>query len=225
MMVKVVPQIQLLYISFPGASLPIETRLLLAVSHFITKYWWIVGIVVIGGGYVLYRWFKTDSGTKVFDGLKISMPPFRSLFKMIYMARFSRTAGTLIGAGVPLLNVLQITSENVANYQVRQSINKASEKVKGGKSLGDSLTGDPNFLPLVPSMIKIGESSGAVEDMLNKSADYYEKEVDGIVNSISTIIEPIMMVMLGVVAMVIVAAILLPIYGLAGSGAISAAGQ
>jgi type IV pilus assembly protein PilC len=225
MMVKVVPQIQLLYTSFPGTTLPIETRLLLAVSHFITKYWWVVAIVVIGGGFILFQWFKTESGTKVLDSLKINTPPFKSLFRMIYMARFSRTAATLIGAGVPLLNVLQITSENVANYQVRQSINKAAEKVKGGKSLGDSLTGDPNFLPLVPSMISIGESSGSVEAMLNKSADYYEKEVDNIVASISTIIEPVMMVLLGIVAMVIVAAILLPIYGLAGSGAISTAGQ
>ena len=225
MMVKVVPQIQLLYTSFPGTTLPIETRVLLAVSHFITNYWWVVAIVVIGGGFILFRWFKTESGTKVLDSLKINTPPFKSLFRMIYMARFSRTAATLIGAGVPLLNVLQITSENVANYQVRQSINKAAEKVKGGKSLGDSLTGDPNFLPLVPSMISIGESSGSVEAMLNKSADYYEKEVDNIVASISTIIEPIMMVLLGIVAMVIVAAILLPIYGLAGSGAISTAGQ
>ncbi len=225
MMVKVVPQIQLLYTSFPGTSLPIETRVLLAISRFVIKYWWAIAIVVIGGGFVLYRWFKTDSGTKVFDSLKINMPPFKSLFKMIYMARFSRTAATLIGAGVPLLNVLQITSENVANYQVRQSINKASEKVKGGKSLGESLTGDPNFLPLVPSMITIGESSGSVEDMLNKSADYYEKEVDNIINNISTIIEPIMMILLGIVAMIIVAAILLPIYGLAGSGAISSGGQ
>lgn len=225
MMVKVVPQIQMLYTSFPGASLPIETRALLAISHFIIKYWWAVAIVVIVGGIILYRWFKTDSGTKAFDSFKIKMPPFSSLFKMIYMARFSRTAATLIGAGVPLLNVLQITSENVANYQVQQSINKASEKVKGGKSLGESLTGDPNFLPLVPSMITIGESSGSVEDMLNKSADYYEKEVDNIINNISTIIEPIMMILLGIVAMIIVAAILLPIYGLAGSGAISNAGQ
>jgi type IV pilus assembly protein PilC len=141
------------------------------------------------------------------------------------MARFSRTAATLIGAGVPLLNVLQITAENVANYQVAKSISKAAEKVKGGKSLGDSLTGDPNFLPLVPNMLKIGEASGAVESMLNKAADYYEKEVDNIIATISTIIEPVMMVLLGIVAMLIVAAILLPIYGLAGSGAINYQGQ
>ncbi len=225
MLVKVVPQIQFLYTSFPGATLPIETRVLLNISHFVTHFWWAVILVLIVGGIFLVRYIRTPGGTKVFDSFKLNAPPFATLFKMIYMARFSRTAATLIGAGVPLLNVLQITAENVANYQVKQSITKAAEKVKGGKSLGDSLMGDPNFLPLVPNMLKIGEASGAVESMLNKAADYYEKEVDNIINSISTIIEPIMMVMLGVVAMIIVAAILLPIYGLAGSGAISSSGQ
>ena len=225
MMVKVVPQIQMLYTSFPGQSLPIETRVLLSASHFITRFWWIVLAVLIIGGIVFYRWFKTEAGSRVFDSLKLNTPPFKSLFRMIYMARFSRTAATLIGAGVPLLSVLQITADNVANYQIKQSITKAAEKVKGGKSLGDSLTGDPNFLPLVPNMLKIGEVSGSVEAMMTKSADYYEKEVDNIIANISTIIEPIMMILLGVIAMIIVAAILLPIYGLAGSGAISSGGQ
>jgi type IV pilus assembly protein PilC len=224
MMIKVVPDIKLLYTSFPGTSLPIETRALLAVSNFMISKWFIVVIVLIVGGFGLSRWFKTSSGRSVIDNLKLNMPPFKTLFRMIYMARFSRTAATLIGAGVPLLSVLKITAENIVNVHVKSSIDKAAEKVKGGKSLGDSLTNDPNFLPLVPNMLKIGEASGSVEAMLNKAADYYEKEVDNIVNSISSIIEPVMMVCLGIVAMIIVAAILLPIYGLAGSGAISSGG-
>lgn len=224
MMIKVVPQIKLLYTSFPGTSLPIETKALLAVSNFVAAYWWILIIVLIVLSVVLYRWFKTESGTRVLDSFKLNAPPFKSLFRMIYMARFSRTAATLIGAGVPLLSVLQITGENVANYQIKQSVMKAAEKVKGGKSLGDSLTGDPNFLPLVPNMLKIGEASGSIEAMLNKSADYYEKEVDNIIANISTIIEPVMMILLGIVAMIMVAAILLPVYSLAGSGAISSNG-
>ena len=224
MMIKVVPQIKLLYTSFPGTSLPIETKALLAVSNFVAAYWWILIIVLIVLSVVLYRWFKTESGTRVLDSFKLNAPLFKSLFRMIYMARFSRTAATLIGAGVPLLSVLQITGENVANYQIKQSVMKAAEKVKGGKSLGDSLTGDPNFLPLVPNMLKIGEASGSIEAMLNKSADYYEKEVDNIIANISTIIEPVMMILLGIVAMIMVAAILLPVYSLAGSGAISSNG-
>lgn len=224
MLVKVVPQIKILYTSFPGTSLPIETRVLLDISNNIIRNWWI--IILVGGLLIVFlaRWIRTKSGTRFIDSLKLNMPPFKNLFRMIYMARFSRTAATLMGAGVPLLSVLDVVSESVDNYQISQSIKKAAEKVKGGKSLGDILSNDPNFLPLVPSMIKIGEKSGSIEAMLNKSADYYEKEVDIIISSISTIIEPVMIVLLGIVAMIIVAAILLPIYSLAGSGAISSGG-
>lgn len=134
------------------------------------------------------------------------------------MARFARTGSTLVAAGVPLLQVLTVTSDAVSNVLVQDSIRKAAEKVKGGKALSDSLRGDPNFLPLVPNMIHIGEESGSLEKMMSKCADYYEKEVDETVKNISTIIEPVMMVLLGIMALIIVAAVLLPIYQLAGSG-------
>lgn len=224
MIVKVVPQIQLLYTSFPGASLPIETKVLIDLSKAIIGYWWVFILLIIIGAFLFARWARTDSGVRSIDIIKISTPPFKSLFMKIYMARFSRTTASLIGAGVPLLSVLQITSESVANYQVKHSIMKAAEKVKGGTSLGDALTGDPYFLPLVPNMLKIGEKSGSVEAMMTKSAEYYETEVENIVKNLSTIIEPIMMVILGIVAITIVVAILLPIYGLAGSGAINGGG-
>ena len=224
MLVKVLPQVQLLYISFPGATLPIETRLLLDASKFVTKFWWLVLVIVVIVGVVTNMWRKTKSGKVFFDTLKIDMPPFKSLFRKVYMARFSRTAATLVSAGVPLLQVLDITSKSVVNTLVERSITKAAEKVKGGKSLGDALTGDPYFLPLVPNMLKIGEQSGSLEDMLNKTASYYENEVDQAIKNISSIIEPIMMVLLGLMALVIVAAVLLPIYGLAGSGAINSSG-
>ena len=133
----------------------------------------------------------------------------------VYMARFARTGSTLISSGVPLIQMLEITSNAVNNVHIATSITRAIEKVKGGKSLADSIQNDPNFLPLVPNMLKIGEQSGAMEEMMGKTADYFEKEVDNQVKSISTIIEPVLMVILGVVAFIIVAAVLLPIYGLA----------
>jgi type IV pilus assembly protein PilC len=132
------------------------------------------------------------------------------------MARFSRTAQTLIASGVPLLQVLDITAKSINNVHIESSIRKAGERVKAGKALSDALTGDQNFLPLVPDMMRIGEQSGAMEAMTGKVADYYEKEVDQQIKTISTIIEPVLMVLLGVVAFIIVAAVLLPIYGLAG---------
>jgi len=115
-----------------------------------------------------------------------------------------------------LLQMLSITSEAVNNVHVSESISRAAEKVKGGKALSDSLQGDPNFPDLVPNMIHIGEQSGALETMLGKSADYYEKEVDQQVKAISTLVEPVLMIIMGVMAFIIVAAVLLPIYGLVG---------
>jgi len=143
--------------------------------------------------------------------------PVGPLFMKVYMARFARTGSTLVASGVPLLQMLNITGDAVNNVHIQRAIRKAIEKVKGGKSLADSLENDQNFLPLVPSMLRIGEQSGAIEEMMSKVADYYEKEVDNEVANISSIIEPVMMVILGVVAFIIVAAVLLPIYGLAGN--------
>ena len=224
MLVKVLPQVNVLYQAFPGQSLPIETRILLDISTFIIKYWWLVIIAVVLIIYGWFRWIRTDGGRRTFDRLKLQTPPFNKLFQKVYMSRFSRTASTLIGSGVPLLQTLQITADAVSNTLVKESILKASEKVRVGKSLSESLTGDPNFLPLVPSMLKIGETSGSVEQMMNKTADYYEKEVDNEIKNISTLIEPIMMVVLGLIALLIVAAVLLPVYGLAASGAVSGGG-
>ena len=133
----------------------------------------------------------------------------------LYMARFARTGTTLVASGVPLIQMLQITGKAIDNVYIEESITRATEKVKSGKSLGQSLTGDQNFLDLVPSMLKIGEQSGAMEQMLGKAADYYEKELDNEIKAIQTIIEPVMMIMMGGVAFVIVAAVLLPIYNLA----------
>jgi type IV pilus assembly protein PilC len=111
---------------------------------------------------------------------------------------------------------MSIVAEAVNNVHISRAIMAAAEKVKGGKALSETLEGDPNFLELVPNMIKVGEQSGALETMLGKTADYFEKEVDNEIKAISTIIEPVLMIMLGVMALLIVAAVLLPIYGLAG---------
>ena len=134
----------------------------------------------------------------------------------MYMARFARTGTTLVSSGVPLIQTLEITGEAVNNIHIAESLQKATEKVKGGKALSEALTNDRNFLELVPNMLRIGEQSGTIEQMLSKTADYYEHEVDNQIKTISTVIEPVLMVVLGIMAFIIVAAVLLPIYGLAG---------
>jgi type IV pilus assembly protein PilC len=217
MIVKVLPQVKGLYASLPGAQLPLITRVLMGISDFIIHDWWIVTVIVAALGVVITRWIRTPAGREVLDKLKMKAWPIGPLFMKMYMARFARTGSTLVSSGVPLLHMLSITAEAVNNVHIERSITRAIEKVKGGKSLADSIDNDPNFLPLVPNMLRIGEQSGAIEAMLTKVADYYEKEVDNEVANISSIIEPVMMVILGVVAFIIVAAVLLPIYGLAGN--------
>lgn len=217
MVVTVLPQVKNLYDGLTGTSLPLVTRILLSVSDFIINYWWAVVIALVAMAFFTSRWARTFGGKQVIDKLKMKAWPFGGLFMKIYMARFSRTGTTLIASGVPLLQMLDITSKAVNNVHVEASIKRAMEKVRGGKALSVTLANDPNFLPLVPSMLKIGEQSGAMEQMLGKAADYYEKEVDNQIANISSIIEPVMMVMLGIIAFVIVAAVLLPIYGLAGN--------
>ncbi|MCA9351134.1 type II secretion system F family protein, partial [Candidatus Saccharibacteria bacterium] len=216
MLVSVLPQVKVLYDGLPGAQLPLLTRVLLGMSEIITKYWWVL-IILIGIGAVFgSRWFKSAGGRRAVDKTKMRAPAVGPLFMKMYMARFARTGATLVASGVPLLQMLEITGKAVNNVWIEDSVNRAIVQVKGGKSLADSLEGDPNFLELVPNMLRIGEESGSVEEMMSRTADYYEKEVDQQIKTINTIIEPALMIVLGIVALIIVAAVLLPIYSLAG---------
>jgi len=216
MLVSVLPQVQTLYDGLPGTHLPLLTTVLLSLSHFITHQWYIVLIILGVLAFMSFRFIQTPAGRAFVDKAKMTAWPVAPLFTKLYMARFARTGTTLVSTGVPLIQMLQITGKAVDNVHIEKSLIAATEKVKGGKSLSSTLIGDPNFLELVPQMLKIGEDSGAIEQMLEKTADYYEKEVDNQIKAISTIIEPVLMIVLGVVALTIVAAILLPIYGLVG---------
>lgn len=222
MIVSVLPAVGEIYAGIPGATLPLITRMLLAIAHFTISYWWIEILLFGLIGFGTTRWARTVGGKRVIDTLKMRMWPIGKLFMKVYMARFTRVGSTLVASGVPLIQMLEITGRSINNVHIEEAIARAAEKVKGGKALSDSLKGDPNFLPLVPDMLHIGEQSGAVEDMLSKTADYYEREVDNEIKAISTTIEPVLMIIMGLLAIVIVAAVLLPVYGLVGSNALSA---
>jgi type IV pilus assembly protein PilC len=188
----------------------------MAVSDFLLHYWWALVVALVILAVFTTKWATSIAGRRFFDKVKMRMWPLAPLFMKMYMARFARTGTTLIGTGVPLIQMLEITGGAVNNVYIEDSIKAAIEKVKSGKSLGDALENDPNFLELVPNMLKIGEQSGSMEQMLGKAADYYEKELDNEIKAIQTTIEPVMMILMGVMAIVIVLAVLLPIYSLAG---------
>lgn len=220
MLFTVVPQVEKLYKDLK-AELPFLTQAMVAASSFLTKYWWLVLIVIGISGYFLKQYIATDGGRRMVDTLKINMPVFGVMFKKLYMARLTRTGQTLMTTGVPMLETLKITAQAVNNVLISEAIMRASEKVKGGKALSESLKTEQYILSLVPQMISIGEQSGGIDAMMGKAATFYENELDNTIRGISTAIEPILMVVLAVVAGGMVGAILMPIYSLIGSGAVA----
>lgn len=217
MIVKVIPQVKVLYEGLPGAELPLVTKVLLAISDFFVNFWWVFIVIIVLAIIFGSRYARTAGGRRVVDKAKLRMWPVGGLFQKMYMARFARTGTTLVASGVPLIQMMEITAEACNNVYLEDALKRAAEKVKGGKALSESLASEEVFLKLVPNMIRIGEQSGSLENMLDKIADYFEKEVDNQVKAIQTIIEPVLMVILGIVAFTIVAAVLLPVYSLAGN--------
>ena len=221
LLTSVLPQVESLYAGLPGAKLPFVTQALLAVAHFVIGFWWIILLVLATGITLSVRWVRTPPGRLFLDGFKMRTWGIGPLFMKVYMARFARTSATLVSSGVPLLQMLNTTAKAIGNVHIQAAVMQATEQVRGGNALSASLSGDRNFLELVPNMIHIGEQSGALGDMLAKLADYYEKEVDNQIKSISTVIEPVLMVTVGIIALIVVAAVLLPIYTLAGKNFLS----
>jgi type IV pilus assembly protein PilC len=220
MLTTVVPQVEGLYKSL-NKELPFLTAVMVSLAHFMTKFWWLVLIVLGVGIFYLRRYLKTDAGKRNFDLFKLNMPMFKDLFRKLYMARFARTGETLLISGVPMLEMLRIAGESAGSIPVKQSVLRAAEKVKTGKALAPSLKTEDYILPLVPQMVSIGEQSGRVDEMLGKAATFYENEVDNSIKTISTAIEPVLMVVLALVAGGMVGAILMPIYSLVGGNGVT----
>lgn len=216
MLVTIVPQVKALYVSVKK-PLPMLTQIMTGMADFMVHYWY---IVLVGIGIILYftmQYLKTESGIKAKDTFKLNVPLFSPMFRKLYMARFTRTGQTLLSTGVAMLDMLRISAESVNNTVISASIARAADKVKGGKALSVALKPEEYILLMVPQMIKIGEQSGKIDEMMGKTAQVYEDELDEEIKAISTTIEPILMVVMAVVVGGMVGAILFPIYSLVGS--------
>lgn len=216
LMFTVVPQVSKLYDDL-NQQLPLLTQIVITITEILTRFWWLVVIVLGIGVYFFIQFLKTEAGIRFKDGFKLNVPLFGKMFRKLYMARFTRTGQTLLSSGVAMLDMLRITSDAVNNTFVAKSISRAAEKVKGGKALSSALQPEEYIMPLVPQMIKIGEQSGKIDEMMGKAAQVYEDELDEEIRAISTSIEPILMVILAVMAGGMVGAILFPIYSLVNS--------
>ncbi len=216
MMLTIVPQVEKLYKDLKE-TLPFLTKILVIMSNFFISYWWVILIILSFAIFFFIQYTKTDNGIRFMDTVKLRIPIIGKLFSKLYMARFMRTGQTLLSTGVSMLDMLQLTSVAVNNVLIRDNIVRAAEKVKGGKALSASLKAEPYILTLVTQMIKIGEQSGKIDEMMGKTAQVYEEELDEQIRTISTSIEPVLMVALAIVAGGMIAAILLPIYSLVNS--------
>lgn len=216
MLFTVVPQVEGLYRDL-NKELPFVTLAMIKMANFFSSLWWLVILAMIIGGYFLAQYLKTEQGIRTKDIFKLNVPLFKGMFRKMYMARFARTSQVLLRTGVPMLDMLRITADAVNNVIISESILRASDKVKGGKALSASLSNEDYFLAMVPQMIKIGEQSGKIDEMMGKTAQVYEDELDEEIHALSTAIEPVLMVFLAIVAGTMVSAILLPIYGLVGN--------
>ena len=217
MMIMVVPQVKGLYEDM-GQELPALTQFLVNISDFFGQFWWLV-IIVLGafGAVIWYAVKKTPSGRRVADSFKIHAPLFGGLFLKLYVSRFARTAEMMLATGVPMLDSIKIAIEATSNVVIEEEYNKSLDIIKGGKALSESLKDRNYMLPLVPQMASIGEESGKIDEMLGKAAQVYETELDDQVNAISTMIEPILMVIMAGLIGVVVGGTLLPIYSLVNS--------
>ena len=213
MMFTIIPQVEKLYVD-TKQELPFLTAILIGVSNFMISYWWLVFIVAAIGIYFLRQYSKTESGIRTFDSLKLNMPVFNGLMRRLYMARFTRTGQTLLATGVPMLDALKISSDAVSNTLVSEEIDRAANKVQSGKALSTALSNEDYILAMVPQMIKIGEQSGKIDEMMCKTAQVYEDELDEQIKNLSTMIEPVLMVILALFAGGIIGAVLFPIYSL-----------
>ena len=196
MMIMVVPQVQGLYADM-GEELPVITQILVSISEFFGKFWWL--ILMITGGIIAALYFsvkRTSAGRHAMDSFKIHVPIFGGLFRKLYVSRFARTAEMMLASGVPMLDSITISINAVNNVVVEDEYKKSLEIIKGGKNLSEALMEREYMLPLVPQMASIGEESGKIDEMLGKAAQVYENELDEQINNISTMIEPILMVLM-----------------------------
>ncbi len=200
-----------------GADLPIISRGLISFTDFFQIYWWLV-LLVFFGVLILGRYYvSTDSGRFMWDSFKSKVPVVGPLMQKIYMARFARNLSTLVAGGIPIIQSLKIISEVINNKVYREILLEAADQVTNGKAISDSLAKYAEFPPLVTQMVRVGEQTAELDTILQKLANFYEKEVDSQIATLASLLEPIVMVILGIGVGLLVAGVLLPIYNLASS--------
>jgi type IV pilus assembly protein PilC len=196
-----------------GGELPMLTQYVMKVSNALREYWFIIFPLIGGVIYGFFRWKRSEGGRPVWDRFKLRIPmQIGVVVRKIAMARFSRTLSTLVASGVDIIRALEITAQTSGNWVVEEETMKMRIRVQEGTPIAQPLIDSPIFPPMVGQMVKIGEETGELEQMLGKVADFYEDEVDASIQALTSIIEPLMMVGVGMMVGVIIIAMYLPMF-------------
>jgi type IV pilus assembly protein PilC len=213
MMVFVVPKLTDMYRDL-GAQLPLPTRVIIGISDFMIGFWWLMIVLSVGLMVLLARLNNTRQGRRYFTGLSMRLPIFGPIINQTQLAELARTLGLLISSGVPILESLDIAKGSVSNVLYRDSVERAAVTVEKGAPLSLALQSETVFPPSVSQMIAVGEETGKVDEVLLKVAKFFEDEVDQSVRNLSSALEPMIMVILGIMVGFLILAVILPIYSL-----------
>jgi len=213
MLLFIIPTFAKMFTDF-GGELPMPTKIVLMLSGLLQHWWWAGAASIVGGVIGFKAYYKTDDGHLVMDRLFLRVPVLGSVIRRAAVARFTRTLGTLISSGVPILEGLEITARTAGNAVVEQAIMKTRGSISEGNTIAEPLKACDVFPPMVVQMIAVGEQTGALDEMLSKIADFYDDEVDAAVEQLTSVIEPAMIVIMGVVVGGMLVAMYLPMFKL-----------
>jgi len=214
MLVFVIPVFQKMFADM-GGTLPAFTQMVINLSDFMRRYFLLVGAALVILYFVFQRYYKTEKGQETVDDYLLRLPIFGSLIRKVAIAKFTRTLGTMLSSGVPILEGLDIVARTAGNKIIEKAILKTKMSIGEGKTIAEPLGASGVFPPMVVQMISVGESTGALDSMLSKIADFFDDEVDAAVAALTSLLEPLLMVFLGSAIGAIVVAMYLPIFQMA----------
>ncbi|MCM8782836.1 MAG: type II secretion system F family protein [Candidatus Omnitrophica bacterium] len=211
LLLKVVPTFKGIF-EMLGGKLPLPTLILISVSDFLRRFFFLFMLILIGGGFLFRQYINTEKGRYEFHKKKLQIPVLGELFRKVAIARFSRTLSTLIKSGVNILNALEIVGKTSGNRVIEQAVNKCRDSIREGETIATPLANSGVFPPMVCRMISVGEKTGQLENMLIKIADFYEDQVDAAVAGLVSMIEPLVIAFLGIVIGGIVISLFMPVF-------------
>ncbi|MDQ5951529.1 MAG: type pilus assembly protein PilC [Patescibacteria group bacterium] len=213
MMIFVIPKLSDMYADF-GAELPLPTLILISISNFMINFWWLILLMIAGGIFAFREWKKTHAGHVAFDRFLLKLPILGDLLKKIVLTEFARTLSLLLGAGISLLQALDIVTQGVDNLIFKEALQDVYKQVEKGVPISKALSKYEDFPPILHQMMSVGEETGKLDEVLGKLAVYFEQESEQAVKNLTAAIEPLIMIVLGIGVGAMVIAVILPIYNL-----------